>query len=203
MSGESNESEPHAEHRLEAENTRLRQENLSLRQFIDSLQNLVEAAERPLGDIEILALLSEVLDNALRTINAWDGSLLALDEDTGELVFVLARGSVARPELQWRRLPRGEGIAGWVAQRGEPTIVNDAKSDDRFYPAVDEELGFDTRSVLASPIRGGGKLLGVIEVLNKRDGNLFSHHDLRLLSLMCRFSGELLHSLIQQNLDAG
>ena len=64
------------------------------------------------------------------------------------------------------------------------------------------ELGFETRSVLASPIRGGGKVLGVIEVLNKRDGTLFSHHDLTLLSLMCRFSGELLHSLIRQSLDA-
>ena len=174
-----------------------------LRQFIDSMQNLVEAAERPLGDTEILALLADVLENALDAINARDGSLLALDEDTGELVFVLARGEVAGPRLQWRRLPAGQGIAGWVAARGEPTIVNDARADERFYPAVDREFGFETRSVLAAPIRGGGKVLGVIEVLNKRSGNLFSHHDLTLLTLMCRFSGELLHSLIRQSLDSG
>ena len=148
-------------------------------------------------------MLSEVLDNSLRAIDARDGSLLALDEDTGELVFVLARGEVAGPRLQWRRLPAGEGIAGWVAARGEPTIVNDARNDERFYPGVDLELGFETRSVLASPIRGGGKVLGVIEVLNKRDSCLFSHHDLTLLSLMCRFSGELLHSLIRQSLESG
>ena len=188
---------------LERENARLREEILMLRQFIDSMQNLVEAAERPLGDTEILALLADVLDNALSAIDAQDGSLLALDEDTGELVFVLARGEVAGPRLQWRRLPAGEGIAGWVAARGEPTIVNDARNDERFYPGVDLELGFETRSVLASPIRGGGKVLGVIEVLNKRDSSLFSHHDLTLLSLMCRFSGELLHSLIRQSLESG
>ena len=48
---------------------------------------------------------------------------------------------------------------------------------------------------------GGGKVLGVIEVLNKRDGNLFNHSDLTLLTLMCRFCGELLNTLIQQQSD--
>lgn len=201
MVGDSHQTGQEEQDRLEAENARLREEILSLRQFIDSMQNLVEAAERPLGDTEILELLSDVLDNALDTINARDGSLMALDEDTGELVFVITRGDAAGPRLEWRRLPAGEGIAGWVAARGEPTIVNDARSDDRFYPGVDVALGFETRSVLAAPIRGGGKVLGVVEVINKRNGSLFSHHDLTLLSLMCRFSGELLHSLIRQSLE--
>ena len=63
--------------RLEAENSQMRQEILTLRQFIDSMQNLIEAAETPLADSEIMALLGDVLDNALRTIDAQDGSLLA------------------------------------------------------------------------------------------------------------------------------
>jgi GAF domain-containing protein len=185
--------------RLDAENEILRNEILSLRKFIDSMQNLIEAVERPLPDAELMELLSDVLANALRTINAKDGSLLVLDEDTNELVFVIAQGDVGRERLAWRRLPPGEGIAGWVAKNRRATIVNDAQADDRFYPAVDNEFDFRTQSVLAAPIIGGGRLLGVIEVLNKNDGKLFTMGDQTLLSLMCRFSGELLYTMIQQD----
>ena len=63
--------------RLQLENARLRTEILSLRQFIDSMQNLIDAVEKPLPEAQLMALLSEVLQNALNTINAQDGSLLA------------------------------------------------------------------------------------------------------------------------------
>lgn len=184
---------------LEQENERLRHEVLALRQFIDSMQNLVEALEHPKQEFEIMALLSQVLKNSLETISAKDGSLLVLDEDTRELVFVVTHGDLPKDDLVWRRLPPGAGIGGWVAENQKSVIVNDVQSDERFYPAIDEEFGFKTRSMLAAPVIGGGKVLGVIEVLNKHDGRLFNHDDQTLLTLMCRFSGELLTSVIQQN----
>ena len=183
---------------LELENTALRAEIFSLRSFIDSMQNLMEAVEQPLPEAELMELLSDVLGNALKTISASDGSLLVLDEDSNELVFVITRGETAKEQLAWQRLPPGEGIAGWVAKNRRATIVNDAQADDRFYPAMDRELGFKTQSVLAAPIIGGGRVLGVIEMLNKKDDKLFSVGDQTLLTLMCRFSGELLFTVIQQ-----
>jgi GAF domain-containing protein len=184
---------------LESENASLRDEIRSLRIFIDSMQNLMEAVEQPLPEAELMELLSDVLGNALQTINASDGSLLVLDEDTNELVFVITQGETAKEQLAWQRLPPGEGIAGWVAKNRRATIVNDAQADDRFYPAMYRELGFKTQSVLAAPIIGGGRVLGVIEMLNKKDDKLFSVGDQTLLTLMCRFSGELLYTVIQQN----
>ena len=184
---------------IEAENAALREEILCLRQFIDSMQNLMEAVEQPLPETELMELLSEVLNNALQTISASDGSLLVLDEDSNELVFVITHGESAKEQLAWQRLPPGEGIAGWVAKNRRATIVNDAQADDRFYPAMDRALGFKTQSVLAAPIIGGGRVLGVIEMLNKKDDKLFSVGDQTLLTLMCRFSGELLFTVIQQN----
>lgn len=184
---------------LDAENSALREEILSLRQFIDSMQNLLEAVEQPLPEAELMELLSDVLGNALQTISASDGSLLVLDEDSNELVFVITQGDSAKEQLTWQRLPPGEGIAGWVANNRRATIVNDAQADDRFYPAMDREFGFKTQSVLAAPIIGGGRVLGVIEMLNKKDDKLFSVGDQTLLTLMCRFSGELLVTVIQQN----
>lgn len=185
--------------KLEQQNEQLRHEVLALRQFIDSMQNLVDALEHPKAEFEIMELLSQILKNALETINAKDGSLLVLDEDTRELVFVVSLGDLPADDLVWRRLPPRAGIGGWVAQNRQSVIVNDVQSDERFYPAIDEEFGFKTQSMLAAPVIGGGQVLGVIEVLNKHDGELFNHDDQTLLTLMCRFSGELLTSVIEQN----
>jgi GAF domain-containing protein len=184
---------------LEQENERLRHEIEALRQFIDSMQNLVDALEHPKQEFQIMDLLSEVLKNVLETISAKDGSLLVLDEDTQELVFVVIHGDLPADQLIWRRLPPAKGIGGWVAEHRKSVIVNDVQSDERFYPRIDEEFGFKTRSMLAAPVIGGGNVLGVVEVLNKHDGKLFNQDDQTLLTLMCRFSGELLISVIQQN----
>jgi GAF domain-containing protein len=189
--------------RLGRENAGLRQEILSLRQFIDSMQNLIEGVDRPPAEPELMELLAEVLRNALQTINAKDGSLMVLDEDSGDLVFVLAEGDVPRDQLAWQRLPPGEGIAGWVVENRQATIVNDVQDDERFYPELDHRLGFRTHSILAAPIIGGSRVLGVIEVLNKRDGKLFNSNDRTLLSLMCRFSGELLFTIVQRSENLG
>lgn len=187
--------------RLERDNLRLRNEIFALRQFIGSMENVVDAIESPLPETELMDLLSGVLRHALEAINAKDGSLLVLDEDTEELVFVLTRGDIPQEQLAWRRLPSGEGIAGWVAQNRKATIVNDVQTDNRFFRQVDDELGFQTHSILAAPLIGGGQVLGVIEVLNKRGEHWFNIGDQTLLTLVCRFAGELLFTFVQQRQD--
>jgi GAF domain-containing protein len=183
---------------LRAENLGLEQEAEVLRLFMDSMATLIEAVERPKRDTEALALLSEVLDTAIRAIGARDGSLLVPDDETGELVFVLVQGESTKANLIGRRLPAGRGIAGWVAENRRGTTVNNVPADERFYPELDVELDYRTSSLLAVPLLGGNRLLGVVEVINKQDGKLFSTGNLTLLALMCRFAGELLHSLISE-----
>jgi GAF domain-containing protein len=94
-------------------------------------------------------------------------------------------------------------VAGWVAEHRQPTIVEDPRHDSRFFQEVDSALNFRTHSLLAAPIIGQGRLLGVIEVLNKDLGRSFSSDDLTLLTLLCRYAGELLHSLERQARDQG
>jgi GAF domain-containing protein len=165
---------------------------------MESMAKLIEAVERPKQESEALTLLSQVLDSAIGAIGARDGSLLVPDEETGELVFVLVQGESTKDNLVGRRLPAGRGIAGWVAEHRRGTTVNNVPADERFYPELDVELDYRTSSLLAVPLLGGNRLLGVIEVINKQDGKLFSTGNLTLLALMCRFAGELLHSLISE-----
>lgn len=181
---------------LERENGALRQENQSLRRFAESMQGILRATESPAAGI--LDLLGQVLTHALRSLDARDGSLLVLDEDRHELVFAATEGDVPKERLRWRRLRAGDGIAGWVASHRRPATVNNPRADERFYSAMDVELGFRTQSVLAAPMIGGGRVLGVIEALNKHDGQLFSTVDQTLLTLISRFAGELLHGVLSQ-----
>jgi len=194
-------SEQHRVERLEQlreENSALEQEASGLRTFMECMGRLIEAADRPNQESEALALLSQVLDSAVQAIGAKDGSLLVPDEETGELVFVLVQGETSKPHLIGRRLPAGRGIAGWVAQNRRETTVNNVPADERFYPELDVELDYRTSSLLAAPLLGGNRLLGVVEVVNKRNGKLFSTGNLTLLALMCRFAGEMLHGIISE-----
>jgi len=181
--------------RVRARNEEIRSEIGLLRGFIDTLQELVQAMDAGYGNDRVMAVLSDGLQRALDTMDAVCASLLVLDEDTGELVFVLVAGEVAPDRLAWQRIPAGTGIAGWVAQHREPLIVNDAQRDERFYPAVDSAVGFATRSVLAVPVIARGRALGALEVVNKRHQGMFNEDDQALLSLMSRFAGELLYRM--------
>ncbi len=187
---------------LKAEQRELLGEADGLRRFIACMRKLIDVSQAPESRIELYLLLEQVLDNAIRAINARDGSILVPDDRTMDLVFVMVRGDEPHTELVGRRLPAREGIAGWVARHRRATIVNNAAADDRFYPALDRVTHYRTQSVLAAPLIGGDRVLGVVELVNKRDGRFFSVGNQTLLNLMCRFAGELLYSLVR-DLDLG
>jgi len=181
--------------RLQEEKRILESELACLRRFLKSLQRLTLAADRQGASEDVMALLGEILRDALAAIGAEDGSLLIRDEETGELVFVLAEGAVPVERLGGTRLPPGKGIAGWVVQNREPAIVENPYGDERFYAEVDDAFQFHTSTIMAAPIIGAGRVLGAIEVLNKGRGKTFDADDLLFLTLVCRYAGELLCSL--------
>ncbi len=108
------------------------------------------------------------------------GALLLLNEETQELEFVT--NWLGDPEpLRGIRLKLGQGVAGQVALTGQPAVVNDAYSDERFYDHVDDATGFTTRSILCAPLLLRDRCIGVIELLNKVDGP-FTQDDMDRLS---------------------
>jgi two-component system phosphate regulon sensor histidine kinase PhoR len=78
------------------------------------------------------------------------------------------------------RLKRGQGLGGWVAEHGEPVIINDAYSDQRFFSHVDQLSGFRTRSMICIPLQVEQRTIGVLQAINRLYGK-FTEHDLRLL----------------------
>lgn len=184
--------------RLQEENKALKEEVVSLRHYLTALDQVMLAIEEMSPNVEIMPLLGRILQRAIRVIDAEDGSLLVLDEETGELEFVLTHGQVPEQNLIGVRIPPGKGIAGWVAHHKKPVVAHNAPSDHRFYSGIDSSLQYNTHSILAVPIMAHGRVLGVIEALNKRDGALFNETDQVLLSLLCRFAGDVLLRIVER-----
>jgi Nif-specific regulatory protein len=114
-------------------------------------------------------------------------SLLLLDEAGTSLVFAVAKGAKGA-ELQEERLPVGTGVAGWVAREGKPVAVGDAQKDARFYSGYDEEIGFDTRSLLAVPLKVKKRLIGVLEAINAKRPSGFDESDMALITAFADFA---------------
>jgi len=182
---------------LYAEQCELRRERDALRHFLAALSGLVTRLDQPHRENEIAGLLEQTLDTTLQAIHAEGGSLLVLDNRSTELVFAMVRGEAGTPDLVGTRIPPGQGIAAWVARHRRPAVVNSTRDDERFYRDVDVRIAHHTRSVLAAPLIGGGELLGVIELVNRQGGRLFTTGNLNLLALLCRFAGELLKHLVR------
>ena len=183
---------------LQQESIRLRNENQLLRDEVDGLRRCMRAFQRLQKTVqhftpeqEVLALLDETLYCALALLNAEDGSLTLIDEETDELVFVLIHGTVRKEALGYR-FDRRQGIAGWVAEHIEPAIIDNVRADPRFSPKVDEALGFVTVSLIGVPLAVRGKALGVIEVINKSSGEPFTEDDASLLSVLATLTASAL-----------
>lgn len=182
---------------VQQENARLKEEVDRLREYVHSLQWLYRAAQRLLSERDIMALLDKTLYYAMLVLDAQDGSVLIIDEETDELVFVLVQGTV-RERLPGYRIPSNDGIAGWVAEHREPTIVNNARSDMRFSSRVDEAFDFETHSLVCAPLISRGKVLGVVEILNKSGNLSFSETDQDLLSVLALIAAVALDDLARE-----
>jgi GAF domain-containing protein len=184
--------------RLREENQTLREEVASLRRYATAIEVLADAIQDLNPDVELFTLLDTFLYNAQLLIQAEEGLLLVLDEDTNELVFVLHR-SASSPGLAGARMPADKGIAGWVMLHGESTVVNLSRADDRMFAPGGSAVALSGASVLAAPLAGCGRILGVVELFDRQDGLPFKETDRLLLSLLCRYAGDLLESLIEDD----
>ncbi len=105
------------------------------------------------------------------------------DPKSKELFFEVALGKKGE-KVKKIRLKLGEGIAGTAAKMDKALNIPDVTKDPHFYKEADSRSGFKTKSILTVPLKRKGKLLGVLEVLNKKNGRSFDKQDLRLIQII-------------------
>ncbi|WP_447984083.1 HD domain-containing phosphohydrolase [Nitrospira sp. Nam74] len=144
---------------------------------IQRLRRLQEITALLNSSLKPAEIRTQAIEAATIVMEAEAGSLLLLDEGTGELYFEVAHGAKGESVRQIR-LKVGQGIAGHVAKTGQPIIVNDVQHDSRFSSQADKKSGFVTRNMVCVPVTARDKLLGVLQAINKKDGGEFGQDDL-------------------------
>ncbi|OGR52857.1 MAG: hypothetical protein A2049_07060 [Elusimicrobia bacterium GWA2_62_23] len=135
----------------------------------ESLEMLVMVSRLLSSKLDISELLTTIMRLASRVVGAERASLYLLDEKTQELYFDVALG--LPEDVQKMRFRLGEGVAGTCAKEGKSTIINDVASDPRHSKKADNKSGFVTRSLLTCPMIIKGKAIGVVQAINKADGD--------------------------------
>lgn len=134
----------------------------------ESLEMLVMVSRLLSSKLDISELLITIMRLSSRVVGAERASLYLLDEKKQELYFDVALGL---PEnVQKMRFKLGEGVSGTCAKEGKSIISNDAQSDARHNSRVDNKSGFVTKSLLTCPMIIKGKVIGVVQAVNKIDG---------------------------------
>ncbi len=145
------------------------------------LSTLNELSTSMASDLELDPLLSRIVHSSMDMLVCDAGSLFLTDTDTGEYVFRVAAGPVGQ-NLVGLRIARGKGFVGEAIEGGQVIIVNDVQNDPRWFKGSDQSTGFVTRTLMVVPLRRGGRTIGALEVINKRDGSPFDDEDRTLLT---------------------
>ncbi|HJR81376.1 MAG TPA: GAF domain-containing protein [Anaerolineales bacterium] len=145
------------------------------------LSTLNEITRQITSTLEPEPLLRNILENSVNILNCEAGTLFLMDEPTGDLIFRVTTGPVAG-NLLGQRLPAGTGIVGRAVQLRAPIIENDGQHSPNRYGVPDKQTGFISRSLLAVPMQIKDRVLGVIEVINRKDGLPFVEDDQNLLT---------------------
>lgn len=130
--------------------------------------------------VERRQLLALIMEKTTAALGAEGSSIILMDHESGDLYFEVATGNSAE-EVKKIRLPAGEGIAGWVQINGKALLVPDVSKDFRWSNKVQNKTEVVTRNMLCAPIFSNGTLLGVIQVINKKNNGRFKALELELL----------------------
>lgn len=133
----------------------------------EKLRSIIETID--VAD-QLTAPLTVSIENLLKIsaaeINSEEASVLVRDGDQGDLRFLSAIGKVA-DHLKTLKVPAGKGIAGFVFSSGQPMALTDVGEEDSFYAEVDKQTGYSTETILATPLRHDGEIIGVLEYVNR------------------------------------
>jgi sigma-B regulation protein RsbU (phosphoserine phosphatase) len=156
-----------------------------LEKKVEDLKTLIEMSALISSTLDLNELMQLVMEKAKHELQAEACSILFYNKETDKLEFEIALcKEEATSDLLKQKiiLDIGQGIAGWVAKNLEPLIINDVRTDERFFDQVDKETGFITESMVAVPLIGRSGLIGVAELLNPKRKD----YDLEIFQILCK-----------------
>ena len=156
---------------------------------IEDLEKILLITMELSSEGDLNSLLQMIMTKAKEVISSDRSTIYLLDEGKNELWSLLT----SELEIKEIRFPVGVGIAGQVAQTNEIINIIDAYQDPRFNPSFDLKTGFKTKSILTLPLRSlRGKVVGVLQMLNRRDQDFYSEYDVFIMKTFANQVGVIL-----------
>ena len=176
-----------------------RQEDRDLRKQIDRYIQLFHVGQILTSELDFESLFDTILKQTTKIIDAERCSIFIIDDDKEHLKAFVSL-DLKRDEF---KIPKDHGVAGWVYCNNTPVVINNAYEDPRFYPGVDKNTGFQTKSILCVPlINRSNACIGTLQVLNKKTGD-FTDDDRELLTYLANYvSIALENSMLYEELKA-
>lgn len=143
--------------------------------------------------LDLDQLLELIIETATRLMQAKASSLLLVDQKGKKLYFKIAIGD-RRDEVRKFEINLGQGIAGIVAETGEPLLIPDVTKDPRWDKEISETIGFRTRSIACVPMKIRGETIGVVEIIDKEDGSPIRQEDMKILTVFAELASMAIHN---------
>ncbi len=149
-------------------------------QLLARYERLNEISQKLNSTLDLRTLLNIIIGAATELTDTEEASILLVDESSGELRFEAA-SRLTPGAMEAFVVPKDNSIAGWIVAHNEPVLVEDAQSDPRLYRVVDNTVKHSTRNLLGVPMSAKGKVIGVVEAINKRGDAIWTEDDVDAL----------------------
>lgn len=161
----------------------LKQKISGLEQRIGYLERIVKVSQMLNSTLSLEPLLQIMVQSATELTNTEACSIMLLDKQTGELKFAEASGG-ATSSLKKVSIPLDKSIGGHVIRKNRPILIRDVTDDPRWHGDVDNTGNFVTHSILGVPLRVRDKVIGVLEVINKKNEDGFNEDDIQIATTL-------------------
>src|SRR5512138_2136881 len=151
-------------------------------QTLDSYLRLIEISRDLASTLDLDTLLDDIVRASADITHAEAASILLYDDTSRQLYFQVAT-NIDESTMRGLVVPLEKSIAGWIVTNRKSVRIDDAHKDLRFFSDVEQTLGFNTQSMLGIPLITKNKVVGVLEVLNKKRGR-FTDADESMLSVL-------------------
>lgn len=153
-------------------------------QLMARYERLMEITRQLNSTLDLSSLLLKIIDASMELTRTESASILLIDEATGELRFE-SSSNLSGGAMEQIVVPMEGSLAGWVATHGEPVLVEDTRNEPRWFHKVDQTIKFETRNLLGVPMIAHGKVIGVVEVINKvNESESWTEDDVNTLSAL-------------------
>jgi signal transduction histidine kinase len=161
----------------------LKQKVQGLEHRISYLERIVKVSQILNSTLSLEPLLQIIVQSATELTDANACSIMLIDKNTGELRFEESTGVVI-DALRKVSVPLDNSIAGYVIRKNRPLLVRDTQNDPRWHSGVDQTTDFETHSILGVPLKVRNKVIGVLELLNKRTEAGFHADDIQIATTL-------------------